>query len=103
MLKYFNYSGRIISCLNKNINIILQARYYSTKFEPPKKEKKTKVELSANIKKFLARKAEEEKKKADVERKRKDELLALRSQVKIQFLNEFPCCSLKNNMTNDTE
>lgn len=83
LVKCFNYSGRIISCLYKNINITLQVRYYSTKFEPPKKEKKSKVELSANIKKFLARKAEEEKKKSEEERKRKEELLALRSQVTI--------------------
>lgn len=56
-------------------------RYYSTKFEPPKKEKKSSVELSANIKKFLARKEAEEKRKAEEDRKKKEELLALRSQV----------------------
>lgn len=64
------------------MNIVtFQVRYYSTKFEPPKKEKKSSRDLSANIKKFLARKAEEEKKKAEEDNKRRDELLALRSQV----------------------
>ncbi|KAJ8911090.1 hypothetical protein NQ315_000550 [Exocentrus adspersus] len=56
-------------------------RYYSTKFEPPKKEKKAK-ELSHNIKKFLAKKEAEEKLKAEQEKKKREELLALRSQDK---------------------
>ncbi|XP_076274360.1 protein SPT2 homolog [Rhynchophorus ferrugineus] len=57
-------------------------RYYSTKFEPPKKIKKESKELSDNIKKFLAKKeAEEQKKNQDAKRK-KEELLALRAQDK---------------------
>lgn len=49
------------------------------------------MELSANIKKFLARKAEEEKKKAEEERRKKEELLALRSQVSIKNIKSiFP-------------
>lgn len=60
--------------------VYVQVKYYSTKFEPPKKEKKT-SQLSDNIKKFLAKKEAEEKKKALEARQKRDELLALRSQV----------------------
>ncbi|CAG9854651.1 unnamed protein product [Phyllotreta striolata] len=58
-----------------------KVKYYSTKFEPPKKEKKS-SQLSENIKKFLAKKEAEERKKAEEDRKRREELLALRSQDK---------------------
>ncbi|CAH2244641.1 protein SPT2 homolog [Pararge aegeria] len=52
--------------------------YYKARFDPPKKEQKSRDRLSANIQKFLAKKEEEEKqKKLDVQRK-KDELLAMR-------------------------
>ncbi|XP_066147050.1 protein SPT2 homolog [Euwallacea fornicatus] len=57
-------------------------RYYSTKYEPPKKVKKETKNLSDNIKKFLAKKEEEERKKQAQEQKKKEELLALRSQDK---------------------
>jgi len=46
-------------------------RYYSTKFEPPKKIKKESKDLSANIKKFLAKKEAEEQKKRDENQKKK--------------------------------
>lgn len=59
----------------------MQARYYSTKFEPPKKVKKETKDLSENIKKFLAKKEAEEQKKREEDNKKKDELLALRAQV----------------------
>ncbi|XP_046666097.1 protein SPT2 homolog [Homalodisca vitripennis] len=55
---------------------------YKTKFEPPKKEVKTKTDLSANIKKFMQKREEEDRKKAEEEKKKKEELLALRSQDK---------------------
>lgn len=58
-----------------------QVRYYSTKFEPPKKLERTK-KLSANIQKFLARKEEEEKQKSIEARDRRDKLLELRSHDK---------------------
>ncbi|XP_066252421.1 protein SPT2 homolog [Euwallacea similis] len=57
-------------------------RYYSTKYEPPKKVKKETKNLSDNIKKFLAKKEEEERKKLAQEQRKKEELLALRSQDK---------------------
>lgn len=57
----------------------MQIKYYSTKFEPPKKEERSK-QLSSNIKKFLARKEAEEKQKVLEAKEKKDELLALRSQ-----------------------
>ncbi|XP_014256406.1 protein SPT2 homolog [Cimex lectularius] len=54
---------------------------YKTSFSPPKKLGRPTV-LSENIKKFLAKKEEEEKKKNLEARKKKAELLALRSQDK---------------------
>ncbi|KAJ4452132.1 hypothetical protein ANN_03650 [Periplaneta americana] len=56
-----------------------QVKCYKSSFDPPKKEQKTKS-LSANIQKFLARKEEEEKQKVIEAKKKRDELLALRSQ-----------------------
>lgn len=66
-------------CL-KNVNLF-QSRYYSTKFEPPKKEERNK-KLSDNIKKFLAKKEAEEKQKAKEAQQKKEELLALRAKDK---------------------
>lgn len=60
---------------------MLQSRYYSTKFEPPKKEERNK-KLSDNIKKFLAKKEAEEKQKALEAHQKKEELLALRAKDK---------------------
>jgi protein SPT2 len=57
-------------------------RYYSTKFEPPKKEQRNKQQLSENIKRFLAKKEAEEKQKKTVENRKKEELLALRAKDK---------------------
>ncbi|CAH1984456.1 unnamed protein product [Acanthoscelides obtectus] len=76
--------GQILHTAKKNEKTTSSngVRYYSTKFEPPKKESKKPNTLSQNIKKFLARKEQEEKAKADEERRRKEELLALRSQDK---------------------
>ncbi|CAG9761917.1 unnamed protein product [Ceutorhynchus assimilis] len=59
-----------------------RARYYSTKFEAPKKIKKENKDLSDNIKKFLAKKEAEEAQKRLEEQRKKEELLALRSQDK---------------------
>ncbi|EFA13317.1 protein SPT2 homolog [Tribolium castaneum] len=56
-------------------------RYYSTKFEPPKKEQRSK-QLSENIKKFLAKKEAEEREKKLEALKKKEELLALRAKDK---------------------
>ncbi|RZC37421.1 SPT2 -like [Asbolus verrucosus] len=57
-------------------------RYYSTKFEPPKKEQRNKQQLSANIKKFLAKKEAEERQKLLEANKKREELLALRAKDK---------------------
>lgn len=55
-----------------------ESSYYKARFDPPKKEQKSKDKLSANIQKFLAKKDEEEKqKKLEAQRKR-EELLAMR-------------------------
>lgn len=45
---------------------------YKTKFEPPKKEVKTKTNLSANIQKYLQKRDEDEKRKADEEKRKKE-------------------------------
>lgn len=58
-----------------------EIKYYSTKFEPPKKEQRSKT-LSVNIQKFLARKEQEEKQKTNDANKRRDQLLELRSKDK---------------------
>ncbi|XP_052862975.1 protein SPT2 homolog [Anopheles cruzii] len=53
------------------------SRYYTTKFSPPKKESKEK-KLSDNIKKFLAKKDEEERAKTLEQRRKAQELMARR-------------------------
>ncbi|KAK9876596.1 hypothetical protein WA026_013975 [Henosepilachna vigintioctopunctata] len=57
-------------------------RYYSTKFEPPKKEQRNKNQVAINVKKFLEKKEQEEKQKRLEALKKKEELLALRSKDK---------------------
>ncbi|XP_060531451.1 protein SPT2 homolog [Cylas formicarius] len=57
-------------------------RYYSTRFEPPKKLQKNTKEVSINVKKFLEKKEAEEKKRAEEAQRKKEELLALRAQDK---------------------
>lgn len=54
-----------------------QSNFYKTKFEPPKKENKSKT-LSSNIRKFLAKKEEEERQKSREARQKRDKLLAMR-------------------------
>ncbi|ENN80583.1 hypothetical protein HUJ04_009454 [Dendroctonus ponderosae] len=75
--------GQLLHKAKKNEqNGSTRARYYSTKFEPPKKLKKENKNLSANIKKFLAKKEAEEQQKLQLENRKKEELLALRAQDK---------------------
>lgn len=52
--------------------------YYKARFDPPKKETKTRDRLSANIQKFLAKKEEEERQKKLEAQRKKEELLAMR-------------------------
>jgi protein SPT2 len=47
-------------------------RCYQTKFTPPKKQSKQSKSLSDNIKKFLARKEEEERQKTLQEKRKKE-------------------------------
>ncbi|ETN60138.1 hypothetical protein AND_008247 [Anopheles darlingi] len=72
--------GKLLSVAKRNTSNDGQnaeGRYYSTKFAPPKKESKEK-KLSDNIKKFLAKKEEEEREKALEARRKADELMAKR-------------------------
>ncbi|XP_055523975.1 protein SPT2 homolog [Wyeomyia smithii] len=72
--------GKLLSVAQRNAATTEQkseSRYYSTKFAPPKKECKEK-KLSANIKKFLAKKEQEERERALEEKRKREELLAQR-------------------------
>lgn len=53
--------------------------------DPPKRETKESKQLSEGIKKFLAKKEEEDRQKQLEEQKKKDELLSLRSQDRKSF------------------
>ncbi|KYN22808.1 PREDICTED: protein SPT2 homolog [Trachymyrmex cornetzi] len=61
---------------------------YQTKFTPLKKQSKQSKTLSDNIKKFLARKEEEERQKALKEKRKKENLLALRDQKTQNRINK---------------
>uniref|UniRef100_A0AAG5DV70 Protein SPT2 homolog n=1 Tax=Anopheles atroparvus TaxID=41427 RepID=A0AAG5DV70_ANOAO len=72
--------GKLLSVAKRNTSVEGhngEGRYYSTKFAPPKKESKEK-KLSENIKKFLAKKEEEERAKALEARRKAEELMAKR-------------------------
>lgn len=56
-----------------------EGKYYSTKFSAPKKESKEK-KLSDNIKKFLAKKEEEEREQARIAKQKRDQLIANRDE-----------------------
>ncbi|XP_026468291.1 protein SPT2 homolog [Ctenocephalides felis] len=72
-------------------------KYYSTKFEPPKKEQRDKTQLSINIQKFLAKKEEEEKQKALEAKRKRDELLAKRDpKLKKKILKHLKVCKSAN-------
>ncbi|XP_055301282.1 protein SPT2 homolog [Sitodiplosis mosellana] len=74
--------GSILSVAQKNTKTVNhsseRSKFYSTKFEPPKKETKEK-KLSDGIKKFLEQKSHEEKKDKEKKRKEYAELMALRT------------------------
>lgn len=61
-----------------SISHFQRSKFYSTKFEPPKKETKEK-KLSDGIKKFLAQRDHDEQKEKDRKRKEYAELMALRT------------------------
>lgn len=73
--------GQLLSVAQQNGKTKKEVQYYKTKFEPPKKEQRSK-QLSENIKKFLERQREEEKRKQQEEARKKAELLALRANDK---------------------
>lgn len=56
-----------------------QSKYYSTRFEPPKKETKEK-KLSNGIKKFLAKKEAEEREKEESRKRQFERLMEMRSE-----------------------
>lgn len=74
--------GAVLHKAQKNEANKREVRYYSTKYEPPKKEIRNKSQMSVNIQKFLARKEAEEKKKFKDAQKKKEELLSLRAKDK---------------------
>lgn len=63
----------------------VQVRYFKASLDPPKKETKESRQLSDSIKRFLAKKDEEDRLKQIEEQKKKDELILLRSQDKKSF------------------
>ncbi|XP_060874732.1 protein SPT2 homolog isoform X1 [Metopolophium dirhodum] len=60
-------------------------KYFKASLDPPKKETKESRQLSDSIKKFLAKKDEEDRLKQIEEQKKKDELISLRSQDRKSF------------------
>ncbi|XP_053677893.1 protein SPT2 homolog [Anopheles nili] len=72
--------GKLLNVAKRNTSTVGlngEGRYYSTKFAPPKKENKEK-KLSENIKKFLAKKEEEDRLKKLETRRKAEELMAKR-------------------------
>ncbi|XP_011166674.1 protein SPT2 homolog [Solenopsis invicta] len=82
--------GTVISVAQKNETKkqTVPDRCYQTKFTPPKKQSKQSKSLSDNIKKFLARKEEEERQKALQEKRKKENLLSLRDQKTQNRINK---------------
>ncbi|XP_050055808.1 protein SPT2 homolog [Aphis gossypii] len=62
-----------------------EVRYFKASLDPPKKETKESRQLSDSIKRFLAKKDEEDRLKQIEEQKKKDELILLRSQDRKSF------------------
>ncbi|KAK1117623.1 hypothetical protein K0M31_015796 [Melipona bicolor] len=80
--------GTLLSVAQKNENNKQPIACYQTKFSPPKKSSKQNKSLSQNIKKFLARKEEEERLKALEEKKKRENLLALRDHKAQSRINK---------------
>ncbi|XP_026805595.1 protein SPT2 homolog [Rhopalosiphum maidis] len=62
-----------------------EVKYFKASLDPPKKETKESRQLSDSIKRFLAKKDEEDRLKQIEEQKKKDELILLRSQDRKSF------------------
>ncbi|XP_022169243.1 protein SPT2 homolog [Myzus persicae] len=69
----------------KNNTSDKDVKYFKASLDPPKKETKESRQLSDSIKKFLAKKDEEDRLKQIEEQKKKDELISLRSQDRKSF------------------
>lgn len=78
-------SIKYLICICYLFLLFFQVKYFKASLDPPKKESKESRQLSDSIKKFLAKKEEEDKQKQLKERKKKDELTSLRSQDKKSF------------------
>lgn len=72
-----DFSETLIAASQNERQKTAPSSYYRAKFDPPKKEQKQKS-LSANIQKFLAKKEEEERIKAQEANRKREELLAMR-------------------------
>ncbi|XP_029667892.1 protein SPT2 homolog [Formica exsecta] len=89
--------GTLINVAQKNETKKQTVPCYQTKFTPPKKQTKHSKTLSDNIKKFLARKEEEERQKALEEKRKKENLLALRdSKAQSRINKHLKVCKAAN-------
>lgn len=75
--------------------IVFQGRCYSTKFSPPKKETKDKS-LSSGIKRFLAKRDEEEREKERQLRENRERLEAMRTNKSKNKINKMLKVRLEN-------
>ncbi|XP_015115247.1 protein SPT2 homolog [Diachasma alloeum] len=81
--------GELLTVAQKNSANKQKSSYsYPAKFTPPKKESKQSKTLSDNIKKFLAKKEQEDRQKALEEKKKKENLLALRDHKAQSRINK---------------
>ncbi|KAL6428437.1 hypothetical protein ACFW04_008602 [Cataglyphis niger] len=89
--------GTLINVAQKNETKKQIVPCYQTKFTPPKKQTKQSKTLSDNIKKFLARKEEEERQKALEEKRKRENLLALRdSKAQSRINKHLKVCKAAN-------
>ncbi|XP_063987292.1 protein SPT2 homolog [Diachasmimorpha longicaudata] len=81
--------GELLTVAQKNNANKQKSSYsYPVKFTPPKKESKQSKTLSDNIKKFLAKKEQEDRQKALDEKRKKENLLALRDHKAQSRINK---------------
>ncbi|KAJ8675035.1 hypothetical protein QAD02_010821 [Eretmocerus hayati] len=81
--------GQLISVARKNEHRTERKNFYPANLAPPKKEaKQTNKSLSENVRKFIAKKEEEERRKALEAQRKKENLLALRDQKTQNRINK---------------
>ncbi|GAB1861601.1 Protein SPT2 homolog [Camponotus japonicus] len=89
--------GTLINVAQQNETKKQTGPCYQTKYTPPKKQNKQSKTLSDNIKKFLARKEEEEKQKALEEKRKRENLLSLRdSKAQSRISKHLKVCKAAN-------